>query len=191
MATFGTTSEAGTEAGGSADVLVATKYTLTEDGTVSKISVYSSASVNSRGGIYSDNAGVPNALIVGNNTSVGGSGWKDIALTPTFLTAGVYWIVANQDGNNGRAYKAGGSSQTAYKTGVTFANDLPSTFPTPTGYQDVEYVSYGTYTTTGTNMKVNVGNTLKAVSSAQVNVGGNWKSISAQQVNVNNVWKNI
>ena len=188
MATFGTTDESGTSPAASAGYLGATKYTLSEDGTVTKISIYSPDNVNHKGGIYSDNAGVPDTLLVSNETGVSGSGWKDISLDQTFLSAGVYWLAFNADGNNCAVYKAGGTNQRAYKE-LTYGTAFPSTF-SPAGYQNYDYPSYGTYTT-GTNMQVNIGGTPKIVSAIQVNVGGNWKNVSGKQVNVNNTWKNI
>jgi len=149
MATFGTTSEAGTAAGGATDTIGATKYTLSVDGVVTQLSFYSNASGNAKVGIYRDVSGNPVELIVANNTSTAVSaGWNDIYIKPTYLIAGTYWIAVLGDTGNLRAYIAGGVNQTAYNTSTTYANGLLSTFPAISN-QNYDYVCYGTYTAGG------------------------------------------
>ena len=144
--TFGTISAAGTSVGGSAGYIGATKYTLTQAGTVTQVSVYSPNTGHVKVAIYSDNAGAPGNLVVANNaaTTVTAGQWTTIAVTPTSLAAGTYWIAFNEDANSLRAYKAGATKQMAYMS-YPFANDMPATW-TPSGYQNNDYVCYATYT---------------------------------------------
>lgn len=43
----------------------------------------------------------------------------------------------------------------------------------------------------GTNMKINIGDTFKEVSSAQINIGDSWKPVTKAQVNIGDSWKSI
>jgi hypothetical protein len=144
--TFGTTSAAGTSSGGLASYIVATKYTLSQPGTVTQISVYSPKSGSVKAAIYADNSGAPGALLVANNapTAVTAGQWTTISISPTSLGAGVYWIAFNENVASLRAYKAGGTKQAAYMS-YAFTNDMPTSW-TPTGYQNLDYVCYATYT---------------------------------------------
>jgi hypothetical protein len=144
--TFGTTSSAGTSAGGLASYIVATKYTLSQPGTVTQVSVYSPKAGSVKAAIYADNSGAPGALLVANNapTAVTAGQWTTISLNPTSLAAGTYWIAFNENVASLRAYKAGGTRQAAYMS-YAFTNDMPTSW-TPTGYQNNDYVCYATYT---------------------------------------------
>jgi len=145
--TFGTTSTAGaTSGGGLASYIVATKYTLSQAGTVTKVSVYSVYSGLVKTAIYADNSGAPGSLLVANNvpTAVDAGQWTTINIGPINLAAGTYWIAFNQDVNYMRMYRAGGTRQAAYM-GFAFSNDMPTSW-TPNGYQNLDYICYATYT---------------------------------------------
>ena len=144
--TFGTTSTAGaTSGGGLANYIVATKYTLSQAGTVTQVSVYSVYSGRVKTAIYADNSGAPGSLLVANNvpTAVGAGQWTMINIGPISLAAGTYWIAFNQDVNYMRMYGAGGTRQAAYM-GFAFSNDMPTSW-TPNAYQNLDYVCYVTY----------------------------------------------
>jgi hypothetical protein len=144
--TFGTTSTAGTSIGGAAGYVAATKYTLSQAGTVTQVSVYSANSGHVKVAIYADNNGAPGSLLVANNaaTTATGGQWTTISVGPTSLAAGIYWIAFNEDANNLRVYKSGGTKQAAYMS-YGFSNDMPTNW-TPNGYQSADYVCYATYT---------------------------------------------
>lgn len=146
MATFGTTTAAGTTAGGLTQI-AATLYPLSQPGTVTKLSVYAEINGNAVGAIYSDNAGVPNALLVANNvgTAMVGGQFNDITVGSTHLAAGNYWLAFMCDTNSMRAFIAGGVNQAAYNLSTTYGTAFPSTFPAVTN-QNNDYVSYATYT---------------------------------------------
>lgn len=146
MATFGTTSNAGVSTGGQAGTIVATKYTLSENGTVNKMTIWVPTSGNQKAGIYSDVAGVPTTLLVVNNTgtAVTGGQWNDITLPQTFLFSGTYWLAVLDDTNGMRGFVAGGVNQAAYNISVTYAAGCPGTFPAVSN-QNNDYVVYATY----------------------------------------------
>jgi hypothetical protein len=145
--TFGTASTAGTTgAGGLPSFIVATKYVLSVSGTVTQVGIYSVKSGNVKVAIYADNSGAPGNLLVANNapTAAPAGGWTTISIGPTTLAAGTYWIAFNGDVSGLRLYKAGGAKQAAYMA-YAFGNNMPNSW-TPTGYQNLDYVCYATYT---------------------------------------------
>jgi hypothetical protein len=144
--TFGITSTVGASTGGAlANYIMATKYTLSQAGTVTQVSIYSVYSAHVKTAIYLDNSGAPGNLLVANNapTAVSAGQWTAISIGPTSLAAGTYWIAFNQDVNYMRMWKSG-TKQSAYMI-YAFGNDMPTSW-TPNGYQDIAYVCYATYT---------------------------------------------
>ena len=145
--TFGTTSIAGASAGGGGlGYVVATKYILSQAGTVTQVSIYASKSGNVKAAIYADNSGQPGSLLVANNvaTSVAAGQWTTISIGPTSLTAGTYWIAFNADVGNLRMYKAGGTNQMAYIS-WPFSNNMPASWSSPY-YVNYDFICYATYT---------------------------------------------
>lgn len=142
--TFGTASSAGLTTGGLTEI-IGTKYVLPSAKTINKLTVYCPTAGNVSGAIYSDNAGVPNTLLVANNTGVAATAgqWVDIPITPTALAAGTYWLTIMGSVNSMRGYKAGNSNQTAYNLSLVYGTAYPSTFPTPS-YESNDYVVYAT-----------------------------------------------
>ena len=43
----------------------------------------------------------------------------------------------------------------------------------------------------GTNIKVNIGDTLKSVDAVKINIGDSWKNVDSAQVNIGDNWKSI
>jgi uncharacterized protein (DUF2141 family) len=145
--TFGTTTTAGASSGGAwANYIVATKYTLSEAGTVTQVSIYVVRAGHVKVAIYADNSGTPGSLLVANNspTTVTAGQWTTISIGPTSLSAGTYWIAFNEDVNYMRIYKAGGTKVAAYRP-YAFSNAMPTSW-TPSAYQNYEYICYATYT---------------------------------------------
>jgi hypothetical protein len=143
--TFGTTSTAGVSIGGAAGYIVATKYTLSQAGTVTQVSVHSAYSGHVRTAIYADNSGAPGSLLAANNapTAVSAGRWTTVSIGPVQLSAGTYWIAFNEDEHSLRVYTSGGTRQAAYMS-YAFTNDMPTSW-TPNGYQNLDYVCYATY----------------------------------------------
>lgn len=144
--TFGTTSNAGATngGGGTAGYIVATKYTLSQAGTVTQVSIYVIQSGNVKAAIYADNSGRPGNLLAANNAPTAvRPGWTTISIGPVSMAAGTYWIAFNQDVSSIRVYKAGGTRQSAYVP-YAFSNNMPTNW-TPYTYQNLDYVCYATY----------------------------------------------
>jgi hypothetical protein len=145
--TFGTTSTTGASAGGGlASYVIATKYTLSQAGTVTQVGIYAVASAHVKAAIYADSSGTPGSLLVANNapTAVSAGQWTTISIGPTTLAAGTYWIAFNEDVNYIRMWKSAGSNQAAYMS-YAFSNNMPSSWR-PNGYQNIDYICYATYT---------------------------------------------
>jgi hypothetical protein len=145
--TFGTTVTSGASSGGgAANYIIATKYTLSEAGTVTQVSIYAVRAGHVKVAIYADNNGSPGSLLVANNspTTVTVGGWTTIDVAPTSLSAGAYWIAFNEDASYMRAYKTGGTRQAAYRA-YSFSSNMPTTWA-PSGYQNYDYICYASYT---------------------------------------------
>jgi hypothetical protein len=105
-ATFGNTGSGG-NLGGLADILIATKYTLSVSGTVNKIGGFAALSGHWKLGIYSDSGGSPGTLLAANNVANPVSaGDNSFDIGPVYLTAGTYWIAILTDPGN-RKYDLG------------------------------------------------------------------------------------
>jgi hypothetical protein len=145
--TFGTTSIAGATAGGGGlGPVHATKYTLSQAGTVTQVSIYAVKGGNVKAAIYTDNSGRPGSLLAAVNapTAVAALQWTAISIGPINLQAGTYWIAFNADVAWLRMYKAGGTNQVAYMP-WPFSNDMPTTWSSP-GFANYDFICYATYT---------------------------------------------
>lgn len=103
MAVFGNQNIESTLGTPGANTKNASKFTLSEAGTVSKLTMYcantgaSKSAGNAKGIIYSDAAGAPNAL-KGTSNEVAfayaqAAGWVDFTFaTPVLLAPGNYWL---------------------------------------------------------------------------------------------------
>jgi len=101
-ATFGTTSVGGVSDAFAPDRKRVNAYSLSQAGSVSKLSVYlqpgyASGTADIEGVIYADSNGSPGALIATSSQlafpSTGAAGWYDLRFaSPPNLAAGRYWI---------------------------------------------------------------------------------------------------
>lgn len=152
--TFGETSAASNNWAIGADEIWATKFTLTEDGTVTSMSFYGrngvGGSQNMKMGIYSDNSG-PDVLLGTSDeaaVSLTIQWWNFNFSSPLELTAGDYWLSGHMDGGPQVFYFAGDVGQTE-KEPVVYTGTLPSTFPTSPDETASQRTSmYATYTPT-------------------------------------------
>jgi len=161
--TFGKTEVGGENWTGAEDRVYLCKFTLGEDGDVTKISLYgqltSASSVNLQCAIYNDSAGEPNARqgvsaeVSVNNTLQ----WWEFTCDPAIsLTAGVYWFGWNQktDPPVFRYYFDTVSGAARYKT-YEYDDGFPATVSGMTNL-DKELSIYATYTTTGGGFSFNL-----------------------------------
>jgi hypothetical protein len=94
MATFGYTDVGASSQTGDTSSVLTTKVVLTENGTVTKLSLYvGTAGFNFKIGLYNDNTGYADLLqVAGAETAAVGTSWNDVAVADTLLSAGTYWI---------------------------------------------------------------------------------------------------
>ena len=115
-----------------ADTQIATQAVLSEGGTITSIFGYVKGSPTKelRFAIYTDNSGEPGDLIVESAVATGLSsqfGWHEIAVTPTHLTAGTYWLaMAFEHKNQYFNHSASGQGQTRYKSNDAVTNGFTS-----------------------------------------------------------------
>lgn len=160
MATFGKTDIGGSTYWGTAgDVKYACKFTLSEDGDISKITLYCRAhegTSNVRCGIYSDDAGSPDAL-EGTSAEVSVStswAWRDFAFSPSIsLLAGTYWLACIFSVRLYIVYDAGASNQWVDKAD-TYSDGFSDPFGTPAHWYAYEMSIYATYTPSGILIEV-------------------------------------
>ena len=132
-ATFGLTTPGTTIQGsGYSNLLMGSRFSLSESGTVASLSVYidGTPSGNVKLAIYSHDSvnNIPNALMV-QSASVGVSsvGWLTAPVSSTSLTAGNYWLVVIHDSSGNKLrFNSGGSS-------VIKSMSFGSAFPSPWG----------------------------------------------------------
>ena len=147
MATFGKTDIGSLTAGWSAGCTNVCRFELTEDGTVTAISVYngdSSPTGTVSMAIYDESGGLPNAIVVGPTAPQSAVyEWNTVSGLSVFLSAGFYWIGASwSEGQTlGYKYDVGASGQMQYRLVV-----FPDPFGTPDGNSNDEVSIYATYT---------------------------------------------
>lgn len=150
MGTFGDT-DVETQTFAVWGVVHGAKFTTSESGTISKISLYC---VNDEGNVshivvalYSDVAGVATALLAYSSpvTITSTPSWVDFPLSYPITAGAAYWLCFLAD-DNFLFYRAdGGANQDFYKAAVY------PTFPNPAladGYENHKISIYATYSTT-------------------------------------------
>lgn len=164
MATFGNTSTSGATNGGAInDQAVGSKYTLSEAGEISKLTVYignqgaGHGACNIRCGIYDDNGsgGKPSTLLgstsaaaISDNQALG---WVDCMFSsPLALDAGNYYLVVQGDTNaDGTQLYADLSSGVLYYLEDSYSNGLVNPAPSSVTLGTGNVCIYATYETEG------------------------------------------
>lgn len=150
MATFGKTDIGGSnQSTGGIEYLIVCKYTMPENGTITKITAYirNSGATNGKAAIYSDNAGAPNVKHAeSNEVSIGaGYSWVDFTISHVNNAGSVpLWLGVCVDDGWQQKYDAGAANQQAYKEVVYPA--YPDPYGAPDGYQAFAFSIYATYT---------------------------------------------
>lgn len=150
--TFGRTDVGTSDFGVSDDYLMGTKYPLSEDGSVSKITLYIEAIYGNPKkltcGIYDSSLDFVDGSATVEVSNPSFPGWVDFSIAggTVDLTAGDYFLVAIWGKNTVIKYDADGANTFSYGAN-TYADGLPTTIPTPSlSYQ---MSIYATYTTAG------------------------------------------
>jgi hypothetical protein len=131
------------------------KFSLTEAGNVTSITAYISALVarDCKCALYSDNAGVPNALLGATATvSILAVGWYQFnfgAAVP--LAIGTYWLCLIQSGTITLYYIAGDANQYKEQWGTVYAAEPTDPFGVVSESDPFKASIYATYTPTATS----------------------------------------
>lgn len=147
MATFGKTDIGASSAYWSADITYAIRYQLTEDGIVTKISVYVDKEPpvgTIRAAIYNESGGLPNNIVVGaTDAQAVVFGWNHFTGLNVALSAGYYWIAAyfSASLSDAKRYDAGETGQEKQRT-----LEMPDPYGTPDYSFDNAVSIYATYT---------------------------------------------
>jgi hypothetical protein len=153
MATFGVTDTSGVAESPGANYKVISKFTLTEDGTVNKLSFYMTGSggfgANVKAFIYADSGGTPAALeAVGSVIAVAWAenvfSWYDSDISPAVeLAAGDYWLGFKAEAAMQYSYHSV-SNNRKYRA-ETYASSPSDPFGTVEGTDNKEVTVYATY----------------------------------------------
>jgi len=155
MATFGRTDNTSASEQGT-DSIVATKFTVAEAGTITKITayVYATNGTPISMAIYADNgSGNPGTKLAedsGSATADGTTQWYECNVSYAFV-AGTYHLAvwAGNAVTMSAFWLAGSTNQAAFKSGETFRT-WPSPYGTPAAQLDREFCIYATYTPAAT-----------------------------------------
>jgi len=123
----------------------ATKTTLSENGTVTQLNLYShSTAGNARVALYSDSGGAPATLQVESGSQALSAGWNTFDVTDISLSAGTYWLVWQYDGAaSAPSYTAGSAGDGYYK--IQEYGAFPSSFGSGTSSSE-KWSMYMNYT---------------------------------------------
>jgi hypothetical protein len=127
---------------------VATKVTLSEDGTLKSITAYINGKNNlSRAAVYTDSGGEPGTLVVESAAeNEAATTWHAFTVPDTPLTAGTYWLaVSFTDKIQAYFYEATGG-QTRHVANDAVANGFLSNWGASSGSYPYQVSIYGTYT---------------------------------------------
>ena len=143
-------------------------------------------------GIYTKYYDLPWTL-VGHGTVAKGTtaGWKYVTVNITVSASTDYFIgVVSTDEAICNVDTQSTIGTGAYFTsGTTLPNESPD-------WREVSWGMYGVYAiessgTSGTNMKINIGDDWKDIASMQINIGDVWKDVTAVQINIGDAWKDV
>lgn len=132
-----------------ANYLLGVKYNCPNAMTIDALHLYGlGTNSNVQMAIYEDNMGVPGNLLAASALGVVGTGDISLAIPPTSLNAGDYWIMAIYDnigGTNGHTNYTTTTSKTVYYTSLTFGSPIPTNASGFTNYccQDFQYWATG------------------------------------------------
>lgn len=157
MAIFGDNVIAGTYGTNIYNYISGSRFTLSEDGDVTKLTAYmhnnTGASCNIKGLIYTEGTNQPTTLVASTPaTAIGaaqGPGWVDMTFSsPVHLVAGSYWLMYVGDStstniNNDRDLTTGYGG---YSNQTAGNYDSPPNSPTMNTVGSRSYSVYATYT---------------------------------------------
>ncbi|MFB3888243.1 MAG: hypothetical protein ACE14S_02050 [Candidatus Bathyarchaeia archaeon] len=111
----------------------ATRFQLTQPGTLQSINVYFvNSGFSAKTAIYSDANGAPNKLIAQSSSqNVGKSGWNRFPVTQISLPAGYYWLSVVTSSSSAMLRSAAGAARQHCIRTTTYAAEFTSVFGLP------------------------------------------------------------
>lgn len=156
MAEFGKINVGGSTTGIGANFSAGSKYVLGVNALVDEIhfycGTYAYGAGDTKGAIYTDNAGAPNVLMGETDTvaALNLNAWNILPFNPDInLTAGTYWIVYWSEQNPQICYDAGAANQYYQTQSGNAMNGFPSPFSWAISYLARELSIHAQYTATG------------------------------------------
>jgi hypothetical protein len=150
MATLGNTGVGGTlDTQADSAAVALGPFTAPESGAIQSVSVYTKDAVNVTVGVYTDTAGVPDALVA---ASSGGlalvNDWTTQAVSGSLTNGQSYWVVIRQSGSLGLVYSGGSGALKFSGPGTGYADGvLPNPFGSVLGTESSrDFSAYITYT---------------------------------------------
>ncbi len=140
----------------------ATRFQLTQSGTIQSITVYfANSGFNAKTAIYSDSNGAPSQLIAQSSSQyIYATGWQTFTVPQTSLSSGYYWLSCAASTYNAAGVMSWiGTANSHRWISSTYNNDFTSSFGTTSGSDSAVPSIYATYTTTTTTSSATFGNT--------------------------------
>jgi hypothetical protein len=140
---------------------------------------------NTKVGLYSDTgSNYPKVLLIGpvEKTSCSVNSWNTLPVTPTYLTAGTYWL-AEVDSGNGAGTNSGTAGTITYQP-LSYGNAWPSTAPAGLSSISNNVQEYATYdqvgvSTTTTTKSSSTTTTTQTSSSTTTTISSTTKTTSS------------
>lgn len=152
-------------------------------------------SVNFEVGLYAaDGESVPGEagelLFSDTTNTLSSSGWNTVPVDWEVSAETDYWIGIQVDDAGGTIYL--NYSSTGSGRDTTYSTSLPDPFDGGS-FNTGTFAFYALVETesTGTNCKINIGDTFKDVDSMKINIGDSWKDVESVQINIGDSWKTV
>lgn len=155
-----------------------------------------SEAANFEVGIYSHNVGddePENRLFVDDTNAKGTTaGWKTVAVDWVIDAETIYWIAFQLDDTATTSFVDYTNTPAAKVSHISGVSTLPN--PWGSGHENVVVLAvYAVWeeAASGTNMKINIGDTLKDVSEMKINIGDVLKNVVEVKQNIGDVLKTV
>jgi hypothetical protein len=127
----------------------ASRFQLTEQGTLQSVSVYfESSGFDAKVAVYGDSSGAPSDLVAQSGSAyVSATGWQVFSLPPTVLSAGNYWFTIVSDGADAQVSISYSGSSAQHCVGFSFGYnyEFASSFGSVMWYGAASASIYATY----------------------------------------------
>ena len=127
----------------------ASRFQLTEQGTLQSVSVYfESSGFDAKVAVYGDSSAAPSDLVAQSGSAyVSATGWQVFSLPPTVLSAGYYWFTIVSDGADAQVSISYSGSSAQHCVGFSFGYnyEFASSFGSVMWYGAASVSIYATY----------------------------------------------